>query len=178
MTMLWELLATIIAGVGAAGIALLLCKFSRQRLPKYWVPVFAGLGMLTFQIHGEYNWFRHQSSLLPEGVVVVRTIESSSWWRPWSYLKPHTLQFVAMDAKNASTNQHNQDLKLVDLYFFEHRQPARRIKQVIHCALQTRAVYSDTLLLPKPGEPVDANWQPLAANDQLLQHLCHSDRSD
>lgn len=176
--MLWELLATIIAGVGAAGIALLLRKLTRQRLPKYWVPIFAGLGMLTFQIHGEYNWFQHQSSLLPEGVVVVRTIDSTSWWRPWSYLKPHTFQFVAMDGKNASSNQHNPDLKLVDLYFFEHRQPARRIKQVIHCGLQKRAVYSDTLRLPIAGEQVDATWQPLAADDVLLQQLCKTGTSD
>ena len=176
--MIWELLATVIAGVGAAGIALLLRKFSRQRLPKYWVPVFAGLGMLSFQIHGEYNWFRHQSNLLPEGVLVVRSIESSSWWRPWSYLKPHTFQFVAMDSNNASTHEYNPDLKLVDLYFFEHRQPARRIKQVIHCALQKRVLYSDTLGLPKSGEPVDSNWQPLATDDQLLLQLCKTSHSD
>jgi hypothetical protein len=176
--MLWELLATIIAGVGAAGIALLLRKLTSQRLPKYWVPVFAGLGMLTFQIHGEYNWFEHQQNLLPENVVVVRTVESTSWWRPWSYLKPHTLQFVAMDHKNTSSHQHNPDLKLVDLYFFEHRQPARRLKQVVHCALQKRVLYSDTLPLPKPGESVDAQWQPLAADDKLLLELCKPGRSD
>jgi len=176
--MLWELLATIIAGVGAAGIALLLRKFSKQRLPRYWVPIFAGIGMLTFQIHGEYNWFRHQSSLLPQGVTVVRTVESTSWWRPWSYFKPHTLQFVAMDSKNATANQHNPALILVDLYFFEHRQSARRVKQVIHCTLQQRALYSDTLPLPAPGEPVDDRWQPLEKNDVVLQQLCQGTASD
>ena len=174
--MLWELLATVIAGIGAAGIALLLRKFIS--IQKYWVPIFAGIGMLTFQVHGEYTWFRHQSSLLPQGVVVVRTIESHSWWRPWSYLMPHTLQFVAMDSKNASSNQYNPDLKLVDLYFFEHRQPARRIKQVIHCTLQQRALYSDSLPLPKAGDTLDTNWQPLAADDPMLAELCKPSRSD
>jgi len=176
--MLWEFLATVIAGVGAAGIALLLRKFSRQRLPKYWVPVFAGLGMLAFQIHGEYHWFEHQKSLLPNNVIVVRTIESTSWWRPWSYLHPHTLQFVAMDNGNASTHQQNQDLKLVDLYFFEHRQPARRLKQVIHCSLQKRILYSDTLPLPLPGEGVNEQWQPLSGEDKLLLELCKPQGSD
>lgn len=176
--MIWELLATVIAGVGAAGIALLLRKLSRQRLAKYWVPVFAGLGMLAFQIHGEYHWFEHQRNLLPEGVVVVRTIDSTSWWRPWSYLKPHRFQFVAMDRKNAISNEHNPELKLVDLYFFEHRQPARRMQQVIHCAMQKRALYSDTLLLPKPAEPLDENWQPLNSDDPLLLELCNPRRSD
>jgi hypothetical protein len=176
--MIWELLATIIAGVGAAGVALLLRKLSSQRLPRYLVPVFAGMGMLMFQIHGEYTWFDHQSSLLPADVTVVRTIESSSWWRPWSYIKPHTLQFVAMDSKNASSNELNPDLRLVDLYFFEYHQPARRLQQVIHCTLQKRALYSDTLPLPKPGESVDERWQSLDSDDVMLQQLCKLEHSD
>ncbi len=176
--MLWELLATLIAGIGAAGIALALRKLSGQRLPRYLVPVFAGIGMLAFQIHGEYNWFSHQKNLLPSGVTVVRSIESSSWWRPWSYLKPLTLQFVAMDSKNATSNQHNADLVLVDLYFFEHRQPARRMQQVVHCRFQKRAIYTDNLQLPLPGEAVNDRWQSIQSDDVMLQPLCKSNHTD
>ena len=68
--MFWELVATVFAGLGAAGIALLLRKLSAQKLPRYLVPVFAGLGMLGFQIHAEYNWYSHQKSLLPERYAV------------------------------------------------------------------------------------------------------------
>jgi len=70
--MFWELIATVFAGLGGAGIALLLRKLTKQSTPKWLVPVFAGGAMLGFQIQGEYDWYDHQASLLPEGVVVVK----------------------------------------------------------------------------------------------------------
>ena len=38
--MLWTLLAIVVAGLGAAGIALLLRKLTRNKLPKWIVPLF------------------------------------------------------------------------------------------------------------------------------------------
>ena len=43
--MLWTLLAIVVAGLGAAGIALLLRKLTRNKLPKWIVPLFGGLGI-------------------------------------------------------------------------------------------------------------------------------------
>ena len=170
--MIWELLATLIAGVGAAGIALLLKKVSPTLFPRYLVPAFAGIGMLTFQVHGEYSWYAHQQSLLPKGVEVVRTIEGTSWWRPWSFLVPHTLQFVALDTNQLAAHEQNSELQLIDLYFFAYREPARMLKQVIHCQQQKRILYSDTLVLPKAGEPLNDQWQPLSSDDPVLRLSC------
>ncbi len=86
--MLWDVIATIVSGVGAAGIALLIVKLSARRAQRYLVPFFAAAGMLGFQIYSEYQWFDHQQSLLPEGVVVVKAVAESTAWRPWSYLQP------------------------------------------------------------------------------------------
>ncbi|MGT0148850.1 hypothetical protein ACT691_00135 [Vibrio metschnikovii] len=105
------------AGLGAAGIALLLRAITLKKLPNWIIPVFAGAGMLGFQIYSEYTWFSHQRSLLPAGVEVIRTAQESSGWRPWSYLYPQTLRFVAADINNASVNQRYSALVLVDLYF-------------------------------------------------------------
>ncbi|MES7593453.1 hypothetical protein U6M85_12405, partial [Cutibacterium acnes] len=68
--MFWELIATFSAGLGAAGIALLLRAITLKKLPNWIIPVFAGAGMLGFQIYSEYTWFSHQRSLLPAGVEV------------------------------------------------------------------------------------------------------------
>ena len=48
--MLWTLLAIVVAGLGAAGIALLLRKLTRNKLPRWIVPLFGGLGMLANQV--------------------------------------------------------------------------------------------------------------------------------
>ena len=57
--MIWHLVATFSAGLGAAGIAFLLRSLSKQKLPKWIIPAFAGIGMLGYQIYFEYNWFAH-----------------------------------------------------------------------------------------------------------------------
>lgn len=170
--MFWELIATLSAGLGAAGIALLLRAITFKKLPNWIIPVFAGAGMLGFQIYSEYNWFSHQRSLLPAGVEVVRTAQESSGWRPWSYLYPQTMRFIAADIKNASVNQRYSALILVDLYFFERRMSARRVPQVVHCEAAARADFTEDLVIPAPGSPLSSGWHKLAADDQLLRLLC------
>lgn len=172
--MFWELIATLSAGLGAAGIALLLRALTLKKLPNWIIPVFAGAGMLGFQIYSEYTWFNHQRSLLPQGVEVVRTAEESSAWRPWSYLYPQTMRFIAADVKNAAINQQNRDLVLVDLYFFERRMSARRVPQVIHCQQHARADFTEELVIPAHGEKVAAGWHILTADDPLLRSLCQA----
>jgi len=172
--MLWEFIATIVAGLGAAGIALIIRKISQNKAPRYIVPIFAGLGMLAFQIQGEYSWYQHQASRLPEGVVVVKTVEETAVWRPWSYLYPQTLRFIAADVANMSANKVNPELKLVDLYFFARRSEARRVVQVIHCGQHARADFSEQLDLPLDNSPVSDSWQKLSATDPLMLVVCQS----
>ncbi|EKO3579094.1 hypothetical protein FKN93_00990 [Vibrio sp. A8-1] len=170
--MFWELIATFSAGLGAAGIALLLRAITLKKLPNWIIPVFAGAGMLGFQIYSEYTWFSHQRSLLPAGVEVIRTAQESSGWRPWSYLYPQTLRFVAADINNASVNQRYSALVLVDLYFFERRMHARRVHQVVDCEAGARADFSEDLQIPATEENLTAGWYKLAADDRLLLLLC------
>lgn len=172
--MLWELIATVFAGLGAAGIALLLRKLTKNRAPRWLIPVFAGTAMLGFQIQSEYTWYQHTASRLPAGVVVIKKIEQQTAWRPWSYLYPQTLRFIAADVANASANNLNPQVKLVDLYFFERRAQARRVPQVVHCLQYAQADFSAQLQIPEGSVAVDANWKKLSSDDPLIRALCHS----
>ena len=66
--MIWEFVATLSAGIGAAGIMMMIRLFIKK-LPKWLVPAAAGLGMIGFQVYSEYTWFSHTRSLLPESAV-------------------------------------------------------------------------------------------------------------
>ncbi|MBM6549619.1 hypothetical protein [Marinomonas ostreistagni] len=170
--MLWELIATVCAGLAGAGIALFLRKLTLGKTPKWIIPALAGLGMLGFQIQSEYTWYEHQASLLPDGVVVVKTVEEQAPWRPWSLVYPQTTRFIAADIDNAAQNQNNQQVYLVDLYFFERRLAAKRVTQVVHCGAQARADFTNQLQVPH-GNAVDPElWRDLPTNDPLLQAVC------
>lgn len=170
--MLWELIATVFAGLGAAGIALLLRKISKNRAPRWLIPVFAGAAMLGFQIQSEYTWFQHTASRLPAGVIVIKKIEQQTALRPWSYLYPQTSRFIAADVVNASANNTNPAVKLVDLYFFERRAQARRVPQVVHCQQLAQADFSAQLPIPQGDTAVSNHWRKLSSDDALIMALC------
>jgi hypothetical protein len=129
--MIWHLIAAVFAGLGAAGIGLLLRLASGKRLPKWIIPVCAGLGMLGYQIHYEYSWFEHKRSQLPATAEVIDTQQDSMPWRPWTYLYPMTVSFSLVDQSSMEPRQ-TDDQQLVEfiLYRFEkeyvdqlHHQP-------------------------------------------------------
>lgn len=130
--MLYEFIATIAAGFGLAGIALIithLSKLAGKRAPKWLIPLFAAIGIFGFQIQQEYSWFDQQVTQLPEGVTVVKKIEESTWFRPWTYVKPQILRFIAADIGNATVQVDNPDVYLVNLYLFERRRGVQKSRK-------------------------------------------------
>lgn len=170
--MFWEFVATICAGLGAAGIALIARMLSAKKLPPWIVPAFAGAGMLVFQVYSEYTWFSHQKSLLPEGVRVVKAVEETSTWRPWTFVKPQVVRFMAVEVGQGAVNQINPDLVLADVYLFERRRSAKRVHQVFHCEQGARTNFGDHLEIPLSGEALDEQWILLPEDDPLLVEVC------
>lgn len=127
--MIWNLIATLVAGLGAAGIALMLRSLSRKKLPKWIVPVFAGLGMLGYQIYTEYTWYEFKRGQLPAGAEVVDVSSDSMIWRPWTYLKPMVVGFTVIDADSVRDTLVGND-RVVEfmLYRFERSY----VEQVTH----------------------------------------------
>lgn len=166
--MIWQLIATVVAGVGAAGIALLLIKLSANRLPRYLTPLFAGIGMLSFLIYTEYQWFSHQQSLLPANVRVVQQIEETTWWRPWSYVWPQVTRFMAADFNSIEQNRINPAVLMVDIYLFAERTPAVASKQLVHCGWQKRQDFTKTSQIPATDAVPDEHWFSLPTGNSLL----------
>jgi len=177
--MLFEFIATITAAFGMAGVALIiahLSKLSGKRAPRWLVPLFAAIGIFGFQIHQEYNWYDQQVSQLPKGVNVVKTAESTEWFRPWSYIKPQVLRFIAADTGNASVQVDDPDMYLVNLYLFERRRSVQKILQVIDCDTPARADYvipqkNGNLTIDEHVKQTTA-WRELATDDLLFIRVC------
>lgn len=175
--MIYEFIATITAGFGMAGIAMIirhLTKFAGKQAPKWLIPIFAAIGMLGFQIHQEYNWQQQQIDRLPEQVKVVKTVEGQAWYRPWSYLKPQVIRFMAVEAGEplgSDINPTTADIRRSNIYLFERRISTKIIPQLVNC--QKPAITSLTIKAPLSTATVkQLQWQPLAADDEILQAVC------
>lgn len=175
--MIYEFIATITAGFGMAGIAMIirhLTKFAGKQAPKWLIPIFAAIGILGFQIHQEYNWQQQQIDRLPEQVKVVKTVEGQAWYRPWSYLKPQVIRFMAVEAGEplgSDINPTTADIRRSNIYLFERRISTKIIPQLVNC--QQPAITSLTTKAPLSAATFkQLQWQPLAADDEVLQVVC------
>lgn len=171
--MLFELIAAVVAGVALAGIAMGLRWASRGLLPRWIVPVAAGIGMLSYAVWSEYSWYDRVSAGLPPEMVVAWRNESTAFWRPWSYLKPVVNRIVIVDGRTAQRNENLPDQVMVDVILAARWQPTARVKTVFDCAGNRRAdLLGKELSFAENGEIIGASWSTLPADDPVLAAAC------
>jgi len=162
--MFLELIAVAVAGFAGAGAIMALRLVLGDRLPRWLVPVGAGLAMLAATISSEYNWFSRTAAALPEGVVVADSVTDTAPWRPWTYLVPLTDRFVAVDTGNLVQNE-EQGLYMADLYFFGRWKPVQSVQMMIDCADGRRAD-------PALGDGSDPVWRDVGTEDPIVRTVC------
>ncbi|KAJ56355.1 hypothetical protein ACMU_05265 [Actibacterium mucosum KCTC 23349] len=169
-----ELIATVFAGIACAGVAMLLNILTGKRLPKWIMPVAAGLGMIGMTISNEYTWFERTAEQLPDGITIASTVDEQSWFRPWTQLWPYTERFVAVDVATVRKNANLPDQRLADLYFFGRWSPVNQAPVLLDCAGARSALLIDGASFSDDGTVSDADWQGMPADDPILTLVCET----
>ena len=169
-----ELIATVFAGIACAGIAMLADILTGRRLPKWIMPVAAGLGMLAMTVTNEYTWFDRTAERLPDGVTIAMTVDEQSWFRPWTQLWPYTKRFVAVDTGTARKNKNLPDQRLADLYFFGRWSPVNQAPMLFDCAEARSALLIDGATFTDDGTVTDADWKSMPKGDPILKLVCET----
>lgn len=167
--MLWHLVATIFAGLGAAGIALLIRVLSKNNAPNWLIPVFAGIGMLGYQIYFEYSWFDHQTSRQPEGVVVVSSEQGEAFWRPWTYLFPMTTAFTVVDSANTQT-RYLEGLTLIE--FIQYRFEKKAFDVVTHQRYVLNCTHAQMIPVSEHNQALTETPQVIERTSPLFVAVC------
>lgn len=170
--MFLELIATIVAGFACAGLAMLLNILTGRRLPRWIMPVAAGLGMIGTTISMEYTWYDRTADQLPEGVEVAMTVEEQSWLRPWTQVWPYTKRFAAVDTSTLRRNDNLPDQRLADIYFFGRWSPVNLAPMLFDCAGARSALLIDGAEFEADGTIKDADWQAMPTGDPILTSVC------
>lgn len=166
--MFWNLVATLIAGLGAAGIALTIRSLTRKRAPRWLIPVFAGAGMLGYQIYLEYTWFDHKQSQLPAAAEVVSTEERKVAWRPWSYVVPQVTSFTVLDVDSVRRERGTEGIARFYLHRFERIVMDQVSSRVYLLNCDTR----ELVPLTAAGSPDISALRRLEASDPLQVGVC------
>lgn len=169
-----ELIATLFAGIGCAGLVMVLNIATGRRLPKWLMPVAAGLGMIGMTINNEYTWFDRTAERLPDGVEIAMTVEEQGWLRPWTYIWPYTKRFVAVDTGTARTNENLPDQRLADLYFFGRWSPVNQAPLLVDCAGARSALLIDGAEFAADGSVANSDWEAMPEDDPILTLICET----
>lgn len=163
--MFLELIAVIVAGLAGAGAMMLISRIAGGRVPKWLIPVAAGAAMLGTTISSEYSWFPRTADAMPEGLQVVQTANNTALYRPWTYLKPYTDRFIALDTANVRANTDDAALFMADLYFFRRWGTVQSVEMMVNCDTGQRAdpAFGDG------GAPV---WRDTDAQDPIVSRVC------
>ncbi|WP_148862395.1 hypothetical protein [Marinobacter fonticola] len=166
--MFWNFVATVFAGLGAAGIAMGIRAVTAKKAPRWLVPVFGGAGMLAYMAYMEYTWFDLKQSQLPEDAVVVSEEQESVIWRPWSLVVPQTSRFTVVDTSSIVADEQNPKVFSFYLYRFEKSYTDSVEEQVylLNCVEQQLVPVSEN------GEAMVQSLQKLADDDRLLGAVC------
>ncbi|MDR5894114.1 MULTISPECIES: hypothetical protein [Halomonas] len=169
--MIWHLIAAIFAGLGAAGIGLLLRLASGKRLPTWIIPVFAGLGMLGYQVHYEYSWLTHKQAQLPATASVVEVEHASMFWRPWTYAFPMANAFSAVDSDSMRARETADGERLVE--YIRYRFEKQHVDLVTHQAWLMNCESRETLpLVGEERRPRLEAMRELDAEDPVYLAVC------
>lgn len=167
--MFFELIATVVAGLGAAGMVHLLNIIAGRRLPRWLMPAGAGLAMLCFTIWSEYNWSERTIGTMPEGLEVISQVEKSWWWKPWTYANPQVVRLMTVDVATVQTNPETPDIKLVSMYLYARWNHPTEVIQLIDCANEKWAFATPEAV----ANPVEGGiWHALGADSDLHGVIC------
>lgn len=171
--MIWHLIAAICAALAGAGIALMLRHLTRQWLPKWIIPAFAGLGMLIYTIHYEYTWFSATQARLPAGSLVVDSKDGEMLWRPWTTLYPMPLAYTVLDAANAQIEETSRGrMGRFVLYRFEKQHLMSTVKSASYQLLCSEKAMFE---LNEAGAARFESLTQLAADAPLYRAICAPD---
>ena len=169
--MLWHLIAIAVSGLGAAGIGLFLRFLSRKKLPRWIIPVFAGAGMLAYQINFEYSWFDLKQAQLPEGSVVVSTESPNQVWRPWTMVYPMINAFTVLDMNNMIQREQEGD---TIVRFVMYRFEKQHIDQVTYQTYLLNCTTTELVPLTEAGEAQVNDIRTLDQDSTIMTEVCEA----
>lgn len=170
--MLFDLIAAICAGVALAGVAMTLRTLSRGSLPRWLVPAMAGAGMLAYAIWSEYSWFDRTTATLPAGVAVISAPAETMFYRPWSYVRPLHLRFLAVDVARMAPARGNPAIRRVGVLMMARWKPPVQVAVAVDCAGGRLADLTRGAALAADGTLTGTDWQKARADDELMEVAC------
>ena len=170
--MILEFIGAIVVAIAGGGLAHMLTRAARGRLPGWLVPAAAGASMIGFVVYMEYTWAGRIIEQLPEEATLVSRNQSTAWFRPWTYVVPFTNRMTVVDHRFDRRNPAHPELVISRVVLLGRWEPGRPVPIVVDCATGRRADLREGVVIAEDGGIEGASWLALPPGDPLLAALC------
>jgi len=170
-----DLLSMAAVGIFAACLIFILRRTlirGGRNMPRWIMPAAIGAGMIGYSIWNEYSWFDRLTSALPPTVEIVGKGERSAFWAPWTYLRPVTVRFIALDTRARVQSTQRPGLVLTELLLVERWRPTRSVPMAFDCHHGMRADLAKGARIDADGTLEGARWEAIDADSPILRAAC------
>ena len=157
---------------GALGLFVWALRRRFAAMPKWLVPLSAGLGMIAATVWLEYTWFDRVSAQLPQKFEVVDAEGTTSPLRPWTYLVPMTERFSALDLSKRARHPQVNTLVTAQVFGFARWQNPKNTLIVFDCAANRQTPVVEGMQIDEAGVVTGAAWVTTEAGDELHEAAC------
>jgi len=170
--MFWSLLTAFVAAFAGAGVGLALWHLTRKRLPKSVIPVSAGVAMIVATVALEYQWSDNVLRTMAPDTVVVSERTQQAWYQPWTYVQPWVRGFIGFSPEEVAETAQGSGILVVQMRRQERWQPQMVIPNLVDCATGRRAELHAQTEFDDAGQPTNANWRDVPADDPIVSAVC------
>jgi len=164
----------------AACLVLVVCapiwaiaRYLRISLPKFVLPMVAGITLLTYNGYMRYTWGDRTIEAFPQEVVVLKEYRSATLFEPWTYLVPRVSHMIAADATQTRTNDAHPEVIMGATVMLQEHQPTLNMTVMVNCVEGTVAVLP-TDQITAGQNPFDvAQWTDRAEFPYIASYYCH-----
>ncbi|MGD9783233.1 MAG: hypothetical protein AB7E80_02870 [Hyphomicrobiaceae bacterium] len=171
--MFFHLISTFMIGVLAASVVFALNHLSRRRLPRYLMPIAAGLAMIGYNVWSEYSWFQRTAAALPDRLAVVEVGERvASPLAPWTYLIGRIERFKALDRSSVRANPKRPGFVIAQTYEVVRRGETRKESKIVDCARKQEGDIGPATTFDGDGFPTNVTWRETPSASHLVTKAC------
>ncbi|NVJ93623.1 MAG: hypothetical protein HWE34_18300 [Methylocystaceae bacterium] len=172
---MWTTLTAICLVAVVCGPVWGIARYLRVSLPKYVMPLLAGLTLLSYNVYMgymRYTWADRLIDAFPKEVVLLKEYRTSSMIEPWTYLVAPVTHFIAADTSKTRVNKEFPDIIMGSTVMVQEHQDTMQMTVLVNCQKQQVAVMP-TNRIAEGANPLDmAQWTSGEEFSFMTQFYC------
>ncbi len=137
---MWDIIIALCLVAVVCGPVWAISRYLRVDLPKFVLPMLAGISLLTFNAYMRYTWGDRTAAAFPPEVVVLKEYRFSSIFEPWTYLVPRVSHFIAADTTQTRTNEEHPEIIMGATVMMQEHQETLNMTVLVNCEKDIVAV--------------------------------------